>query len=85
MLEKLARHKHSSLLRKLVNYGGKRFYKIGSRYQKLEKKKRLITLTPGISIRPEDRGSGRGPLRLRGPVPLQRVLGLGLVQQECQI
>ncbi len=30
-LERLARHKHSSLLRKLVNYARKKFYSIGPR------------------------------------------------------
>jgi hypothetical protein len=30
-LERLARDKHSSLLRTFVNYGHKKFYKIGSR------------------------------------------------------
>jgi hypothetical protein len=29
MLEKLAREKHSSLLRKSVNYGGNKFYDTG--------------------------------------------------------
>ncbi len=31
LLERLARDKHSSLLRKFVNYGQKKFYNIGPR------------------------------------------------------
>ncbi len=36
MLERLARHKHSSLLQKFVNDGRKKFCNIGSRSKSLE-------------------------------------------------
>jgi hypothetical protein len=40
MLEKVTRHKHSSLLRKFVNFGQKKFYDIG--HQANLKRKRMF-------------------------------------------
>ncbi len=41
-LERLARDKHSSLLRIFINYGHKFFYNIGPELQKLNLKKKLV-------------------------------------------